>query len=181
MVHSSIVKISRWACLLLLPLALAQENVDGYNNLGRGSCIDNRGQFYSYIQRTLTFPDASTCASAECAKFGNAESYRGFEFSVTKRCTCLFDAEKMPPVKNDASNPDYVSKNYQGVDKVVGTSGTPGATCYRIGVSVIRFVCANVAALYSREISAWIVGGNEATDSLLISPFQNLCREIQEL
>lgn len=129
---SSIVNVTRTALLLLLPIALAQEDVNGYLNLGRGSCIDQRGQFYSYIQRTLTFPDASTCGSAECAKFGNAPSYRGFEFSVTKRCTCLFDKEKMPPVQNDASSPDYVSKNYQGMDAVAGTSGTPGANCYMV-------------------------------------------------
>ena len=117
---------------LLFPLTIAQETVEGYNNMGRGSCVDGRGQFYSYIQRTLTFPDASTCGGAECAKFGNAESYRGFEFSVTKRCACLFDAEKMPPVSNNAESPDYVSKNYQGRDVVMGTSLTPGTTCYQI-------------------------------------------------
>lgn len=118
--------------LILIPTILAQEDVEGYLNLGRGSCTDERGQFYSYIQRTLTFPDASTCGAAECAKFGNAPSYRGFEFSVTKRCTCLFDKEKMPPVQNDASAPEYVSKIYNGVDPVAGTSGTPGANCYMI-------------------------------------------------
>ena len=38
----------------------------------------------------------------------------------------------MPPVQNDASSPDYVSKNYQGMEAVAGTSGTPGANCYMI-------------------------------------------------
>jgi hypothetical protein len=132
MMSSSIINIIRLACLLFLPFSSAQEEVNGYINLGRGSCIDGRGQFYSYIQRTLTFPDASTCGAAECAKFGNAPSFRGFEFSVTKRCTCLFDKEKMPPVQNDAASPDYVSKNYNGVDPIAGTSGTPGANCYMI-------------------------------------------------
>eukprot|EP00956_Cyclotella_meneghiniana_P018507 scaffold30900_cov68-Cyclotella_meneghiniana.AAC.6 len=132
MIPSSIINITRMATLLLLPIALAQEEVNGYIHLGRGSCVDQKGSFYSYIQRTLTFPDATTCGSAECAKFGNAASYRGFEFSVTKRCTCLFDKEKMPPVQNDASSPEYVSKNYQGMEYVAGTSGTPGADCYMI-------------------------------------------------
>ncbi|KAL3785493.1 hypothetical protein ACHAWO_013433 [Cyclotella atomus] len=131
---SSMLNMARTLLLLLLPITLvvAQEEVQGHLNLGRGSCTDQRGQFYSYIQRTQTFPDASTCGAAECAKFGNAASYRGFEFSVTKRCTCLFDKEKMPAVQNDASSPEYVSKNYAGVDAVAGTSGTPGANCYMV-------------------------------------------------
>ena len=133
MMPSSIINITRMATLLLLPITLlAQEEVNGYLHLGRGSCVDQKGSFYSYIQRTLTFPDATTCGSAECAKFGNAASYRGFEFSVTKRCTCLFDKEKMPPVQNDAASPEYVSKNYQGMEAVAGASGTPGADCYMI-------------------------------------------------
>lgn len=119
--------------LLLLPFVLCQGDVNDYGNLGRGSCTDTRGQFYSYIQRTEKFPDASTCASAECAKYSNAESYRGFEFSVSKRCTCLFDADRMPPVDNSAENPEYLSKTYNGQGGVAGTSGTPGAWCYRFG------------------------------------------------
>ena len=38
----------------------------------------------------------------------------------------------MPPVQNDASDPEYASKSYQGTDYIAGTSGTPGANCYQI-------------------------------------------------
>ena len=38
----------------------------------------------------------------------------------------------MPPVQNDASDPEYSSKNYNGAGAVKETSGTPGTTCYMI-------------------------------------------------
>ena len=57
--------------------------------------------------------------------------------SVTKRCTCLFDIEKAPapPASADPSKPDYVTKTNGGNGPIAGTSGTPGANCYRFGVS----------------------------------------------
>ncbi|KAL7532497.1 hypothetical protein ACHAWF_004164 [Thalassiosira exigua] len=111
----------------------AQESVDGYANLGRGSCQDQRGKMFSYLQRKMTFPNAETCGRQECEQFGNMGSYRGFEYSVAKRCTCLFDVDELPAVPNDESDPKYVSKMDGGNGPVAGASGTPGANCYQFG------------------------------------------------
>lgn len=124
--------------LLMNQVARAQEDVEGYTNFGRGSCQDVRGNQYSYLQRVMTFPNAETCGRQECERFGNMESYRGFEFSVTKRCTCLFDIDEIPVVPNDADAPQYVSKADSGMGAVTGTSGTPGGNCYQFGVSVVK-------------------------------------------
>eukprot|EP00581_Thalassiosira_minuscula_P027299 CAMPEP_0184416460 /NCGR_PEP_ID=MMETSP0738-20130409/9504_1 /TAXON_ID=385413 /ORGANISM="Thalassiosira miniscula, Strain CCMP1093" /LENGTH=136 /DNA_ID=CAMNT_0026775909 /DNA_START=265 /DNA_END=676 /DNA_ORIENTATION=+ len=81
----------------------------------------------------MTFPNAETCGRQECERFGNLEAYRGFEFSVTKRCTCLFDIDEIPAVPNDENDPKYVSKMDNGNGGVTGVSGTPGAWCYQFG------------------------------------------------
>ena len=86
------------------------DHVEGYTNLGRGSCQDSRGEMYSYLQRTVTFPNAGTCGKQECERFGNLQSYRGFEYSVAQRCTCLFDIDELPALPNDAEDPEYESK-----------------------------------------------------------------------
>ena len=125
------------AIMLLAVQIVAQENVDGYNNLGRGSCQDVRGKQFSYLQRVMTFPNAETCGRQECERFGNMEGYRGFEFSVTKRCTCLFDIDEIPVVPNQEDAPQYVSKGDAGNGAVAATSRTPGANCYQFGVSDI--------------------------------------------
>ena len=118
----------------------AQEDVDGYTHFGRGSCQDSRGKMYSYLQRIMTFPNAETCGRQECERFGNLESYRGFEFSVAKRCTCLFDADEMPAVPEDSEDPTYVSKTDSAMGSVVAVSGTPGTNCYQFGVSNERIL-----------------------------------------
>lgn len=108
--------------------------VEGYTALGRGSCQDVDGKMYTYLQRTMQFPNAETCGMQECARFGG-KNYRGFEYSVTKRCTCLFDIEKAPPppVSADPTKPEYVTKTNGGIGPIAGTSGTPGGDCYRFG------------------------------------------------
>ena len=124
--------------LLLLAIQVnAQDDVDGYSNFGRGSCQDQRGKMYSYLQRIMTFPNAETCGKQECERFGNLGAYRGFEFSVAKRCTCLFDVDEIPVVPNEADNPKYVSKVDSGSGSVTAVSGTPGAFCYQFNVSII--------------------------------------------
>ena len=125
------------ALLLLATLANAQEEVPGYDHYGRGSCQDQRGKMYSYLQRIMTFPNAETCGKQECERFGNSPSYRGFEFSVTKRCTCLFDADEVPAVPNDEQDPKYVSTMDNGNGAVAGVSGTSGAYCYQFQVSAM--------------------------------------------
>lgn len=111
--------------------------VDGYVNFGRGSCLDNRGKMYSFLQNTTTtFPDAEACAKAECDKWANLDSYRGFEFSVVGRCTCLFDMDAVSPIPE--SEAESVSHDFgvNGGDGVVSSvSGTPGTTCYKPAVS----------------------------------------------
>jgi len=126
------------ALLLIAMQANAQDDVEGYTNLGRGSCQDSRGKMYSYLQRTIEFPNAETCGKQECERFGNLQSYRGFEFSVAQRCTCLFDVDEMPAVPDDTENPKYVSKTDNGNGAVAGISGTPGAWCYQFGVSTMK-------------------------------------------
>mmetsp|Transcript_17219 Transcript_17219/g.34420 ORF Transcript_17219/g.34420 Transcript_17219/m.34420 type:complete len:167 (+) Transcript_17219:136-636(+) len=106
------------------------EQVQGYRNLGRGSCQDSRGKMYSYLQRTMTFPDAITCAQKECERFGNIGAYRGFEFSVGKRCTCLFDVDQAPPVPDSGEAPDYVGGSDGGDGDVFSTTSMPGTTCF---------------------------------------------------
>lgn len=135
-----------WAALLLLVAhanSVEPPAVEGYYALGRGSCQDADGRMYSYLQRTIEFPNAETCGKQECERFGGLQQYRGFEYSVTKRCTCVFDAEKAPPppVPTDTEKPEYVSKMDNGVGPIAGTSSTPGATCYRFEVSVVPFLC----------------------------------------
>ena len=123
------------AALLIFALGSnAQESVDGYALLGRGSCQDERGLMYSYLQRTTDFPNADTCAKQECARFLNMQSYRGFEFSVSRRCTCLFDFDKIPAVPNNTTQPTYVTETDNGKGVITGLSGTPGAYCY------VRFI-----------------------------------------
>lgn len=121
--------------LLLVIQANAEEKVAGYTSYGRGSCQDTRGKMYSYLQRVMTFPNAETCGRQECERFGNMASYRGFEFSVTNRCTCLFDVDEIPVVPNDADAPQYVSKADSGMGGVTAASGTPGAYCYQFGAN----------------------------------------------
>ena len=106
------------------------EKVEGYRNLGRGSCQDSRGKMYTYLQRTMTFPDAVTCAQKECERFGNLEAYRGFEFSVGKRCTCLFDVDQAPAVPDSGEAPDYVGGSDGGNGMVHTTSSIPGTVCF---------------------------------------------------
>mmetsp|Transcript_6268 Transcript_6268/g.13554 ORF Transcript_6268/g.13554 Transcript_6268/m.13554 type:complete len:179 (-) Transcript_6268:87-623(-) len=135
--------VSYWLGVSLVLIAIqataGQDSVDGYTNFGRGSCQDQRGKQYSYLQRVdsngdgVSFPSAETCGRQECERFGNLEAYRGFEYSVAKRCTCLFDIDEIPAVPNDANNPMYVSKMDNGNGAVTGTSGTPGAYCYQFG------------------------------------------------
>mmetsp|Transcript_25854 Transcript_25854/g.55631 ORF Transcript_25854/g.55631 Transcript_25854/m.55631 type:complete len:164 (+) Transcript_25854:225-716(+) len=121
------------ALLLLAIPANAKDDVEGYTNLGKGSCQDQRGKMYSYLQRSVKFPNAETCGRQECERFANSGAYRGFEFSVAQRCTCLFDVEGIPAVPNDADTPTYVSKTDIGNGGVGGVSGTPGTYCYRFG------------------------------------------------
>ena len=123
--------------LLLGIIVNGQEDVEGYGNRGRGSCQDQRGLQFSYLQRTVEFPNAETCGKQECERFANSESYRGFEYSVANRCTCLFDIDDVPVVPNDAEDgkQKYLSKPDGGQGPVMGTSGTPGAYCYSFGVS----------------------------------------------
>jgi hypothetical protein len=113
------------------------QTVDGYYPLGRGSCQDADGRMYSYLQRTTEFPNAEACGKQECERFGGLEQYRGFEYSVTKRCTCVFDVDKAPPppVPSNAAEPEYVAKMNNGFGPIAGASGTPGANCYRFEVS----------------------------------------------
>jgi hypothetical protein len=123
-----------WAASTVGPQA-----VDGYYPLGRGSCQDADGRMYSYLQRTTEFPNAEACGKQECERFGGLQQYRGFEYSVTKRCTCVFDADKAPTpqVPSNAAEPEYVTKMNNGIGPIAGTSGTPGANCYRFEVSAI--------------------------------------------
>ena len=129
--------LSGTAILLLAIQAHAQESVDGYSNYGRGSCQDQRGKQYSYLQPPLTFPNAETCGRQECERLGNRQSYRGFEFSVSKRCTCLFDIDEVPDVPNGETDPEYKSKMDNGNGAVTGVSGSRGAYCYQFDVSIL--------------------------------------------
>ena len=124
------------ACVLLTSTVDAavevwgiNEKVEGYRNLGRGSCQDSRGKMYTYLQRTVTFPDAVTCAQKECERFGNLEAYRGFEFSVGKRCTCLFDVDQAPVVPESDEQP-YVGGSDGGNGDIYTTSSIPGTICF---------------------------------------------------
>jgi len=105
-----------------------QEEVEGYQYQGRGACLDQNGKLYSYLQRTIEFPNAETCGKQECERFANLESYRGFEFSVVNRCTCLFDIDDISEVVSNEI--EYVSKQDLGQGPIIGTSGTPGSFCY---------------------------------------------------
>ena len=60
----------------------------------------------------MTFPNAETFGKQECEQIKNMNmaTYRGFDYRVTKRCTCLFDIDEIPVVPNDANDPKYVSK-----------------------------------------------------------------------
>lgn len=113
-----------------------QVPVDGYTGHGRGSCQDERGKMYSYLQRVMTFPNAETCAQQECERFAGAAAYRGFEFSVAKRCTCLFDVDTMPVVPNEEGAPEYASKKDGGMGAVTVSSKNPGTHCYQFGAGV---------------------------------------------
>merc|ERR1711957_324169 len=110
-----------------------QDPVDGYTSIGRGSCQDERGKMYSYLQRIMTFPNAETCGQQECERFGNVGAYRGFEFSVAKRCACLFDTDEIPAVPNEADDPKYATKKDSGGGPVAFSSGNPGTHCYQFG------------------------------------------------
>lgn len=85
---------------------------------------------YTYLQRTMTFPDAITCAQKECERFGNLQAYRGFEFSVGKRCTCLFDVDQAPAVPDSGEAPEYVGGLDGGNGLIFATSNMPGTTCF---------------------------------------------------
>ncbi|KAL3822714.1 hypothetical protein ACHAXA_000979 [Cyclostephanos tholiformis] len=136
-------------------LIVEPPTVDGYYAVGRGSCQDADGRMYSYLQRTMEFPTAEACGKQECERFGGLEQYRGFEYSVTKRCTCVFDEDKAPPppVPADPEKPEYVTKMKNGVGPIAGTSGTPGANCYRFeknsGLMAVR-----MGAIYKATIVA---------------------------
>ena len=134
--------------LILAIQANAQEDVDGYTNLGRGSCQDVRGKGYSYLQRMVKFPNAETCGKQECERFGNMEQYRGYEYSVAQRCTCLFDIDEIPAVPNDPNDPTYIEKKDSGNGPVGGISGTPGAWCYKFGVSSCWFAISSLFIKY---------------------------------
>lgn len=140
------------ALLLLATCVRGQETVDGYTYFGRGSCQDSRGKMYSYLQRTVQFPSAEACGRGECERFGNSNSYRGFEYSVAKRCTCVFDADELPPVPNDPGAPEYVSKMDAGNDVISQVSGVPGTGCYQYGrnaAASLRGSLTSAAALIS--------------------------------
>jgi len=140
------------ALLLLATCVRGQDNVDGYTYFGRGSCQDSRGKMYSYLQRTVQFPSAEACGRGECERFGNSNSYRGFEYSVAKRCTCVFDADELPVVPNDANAPEYVSKMDAGNDVISQVSGVPGTGCYQYGrnaAASLRGSLPSAAALIS--------------------------------
>lgn len=126
--------------------------VQGYRNLGRGSCQDSDGKMYSYLQRTMTFPDALTCAQKECERFGNLGSYRGFEFSVGKRCTCLFDVDQAPAVPDSAEAPEYVGGTDGGEGDVFSTTSMPGTTCFSNSPGSMIQVSAALALLSSATI-----------------------------
>ncbi|KAK1744903.1 hypothetical protein QTG54_004194 [Skeletonema marinoi] len=66
----------------------------------------------------------------ECERFGNIGAYRGFEFSVGKRCTCLFDVDQAPPVPDSGEAPDYVGGSDGGDGDVFSTTSMPGTTCF---------------------------------------------------
>lgn len=119
--------------LLVIQANAEAEAVQGYFHLGRGSCQDGRGKMYSYLQRSVKFPNAETCGRQECERFGNSEIYRGFEYSVAQRCTCLFDYDQIPVVPSAEGDPVYVSKADVGIGAVGAVSGTPGTDCYRFG------------------------------------------------
>lgn len=138
------------ALLLLAIQANAQEDVDGYSHLGRGSCQDGRGKMYSFLQRTIDFPNPETCGRQECERFGNMETYRGFEFSITKKCTCLFDVDEIPDIPTEDDAPKYNDGMESGNGPVAGVSGTPGAYCYRFGVST--FVVARCDTFLKLEV-----------------------------
>merc|ERR1711982_283135 len=106
-----------------------QEKVDGYKPMGRGSCMDMHGKMYSYLQRTVEFPSAEACGKGECERFGNNGHYRGFEYSIANRCTCLFDMNKSPVVPEQSGAPEYVNKLDAGTDFVAKTSTVPGTDC----------------------------------------------------
>mmetsp|Transcript_4962 Transcript_4962/g.12460 ORF Transcript_4962/g.12460 Transcript_4962/m.12460 type:complete len:167 (+) Transcript_4962:156-656(+) len=143
--------------LLLLAIqanaSVGGDHVDGYANLGRGSCQDQRGKGYSYLQRKVKFPNAETCGRQECERFGNMKQYRGFEYSVAQRCTCLFDLDEIPAVPNDPNDPTYVEKEDVGNGAVAGVSGTPGAWCYQFGKNS-GFVTANTGYFYRSTLLA---------------------------
>ncbi|KAL7431797.1 hypothetical protein ACHAXH_001594 [Discostella pseudostelligera] len=132
----------------------AQEPVEGYSLLGRGSCQDGRGQMYSYLQRTTEFPNAETCGRQECDRFLNMQSYRGFEYSASHRCTCLFDYEKVPPVPNNSTQPTYVTDTDGGNGVVAGLTGTPGAYCYKNSGSMVG----GAVGFYTATILAGVIG-----------------------
>ena len=128
------------------------DEVQGYRNLGRGSCQDSRGKMYSYLQRTMTFPDAITCAQKECERFGNLGSYRGFEFSVGKRCTCLFDVDQAPAVPDSGEAPEYVGGSDGGNGDVFSTTEMPGTTCFSASPGSMIEVKAALALLSSAAV-----------------------------
>jgi hypothetical protein len=142
--------------------------VKGYCALGRGSCQDADGRMYSYLQRTTELPNAETCRKQECEQFGGLQSYCGFEYSITKQCTCVFDADKapVPPSPTDSEEPEYVSKMNQGIGPIASTLGTPGAHCYFFTVSASQsfLVClcdfsfSQVAASANYRGVQWMLG-----------------------
>jgi len=138
-----------------LEVAASNEDVIGYTTLGRGSCQDSLGKMYSFIQSKFTdFPDAAICASEECDRFQNLQSYRGFEFSVTKRCTCLFDKDALPSIlESEPGSQAQVSKVNDGNGEVASVSGTPGATCYKTTSYVVLENADGAAAIPASSTS----------------------------
>lgn len=140
--------------LFLTIIANAEDEieVEGYTSFGRGSCQDERGRMYSYLQRVMTFPNAETCGKQECERFAGLGPYQGFEYSVAKRCTCLFDNDKVPVVPNNSDEPQYVTKKDSGGGPVAGTSGTPGTHCFQFGNS--GFMTGNMGVFYTATLLA---------------------------
>ena len=104
------------------------------------------------IDTTMTFPDAITCAQKECERFGNLGSYRGFEFSVGKRCSCLFDVDQAPAVPDSGEAPEYVGGSDGGDGEVFATTEMPGTTCFSASPGSMIEVKAALALLSSAAV-----------------------------
>ena len=117
-----------------LPPFLVEEdslnmNIVGHSIVDSGRCVDARGNLYSYMESSGTFPDANICFTELCIRFSKMDGYRGLEFTDRGGCTCLFDAEKLP-----VPQPAGIDLQYQrdeGYGGVADTSGAVGSACYK--------------------------------------------------